>query len=164
MACFQLPHSELSDFISGDITQEVGFAGDTREVTRPARSLVRDNNINMWADDENDFLRLWVCLRSVPAGEAGSGEPLENNEYMTFILSASVTSNFGQYNPMEGAAIVNTPGEITGTINFLPINDPRCYSSNSVGQNGLGDSGNITKSDRQEYLGILGDALQPRRR
>jgi len=164
MACFQLPHSELSEFISGDITQEVGFAGDTREITRPARSLVRDNNINMWQRDENDFLRLWVCLRSVPAGESGSGEPLENGEYMTFILSATVTSNLGQYHPMEGAAILNTPGEITGTINFLPINDPRCYSSNSIGQNGLGDSGNITKSDRQEYLGILGDALQPRRR
>ena len=165
MACFSLPHSELSDFISGDITQEVGFAGETREITRPARSLVRDNNINMWADDDNDFLRLWICLRSIPAGESGE-EPLENGAggYMTFILSASVTSNLGEYHPMEGAAIVNTPGETTGTINFLPMNDPRCYSRNSIGQGGIGDSGNITKSDRQEYLGILGDALQPRRR
>jgi MoxR-like ATPase len=171
MACFRLPHSELSDFISGDITQEVGLGGETREITRPARSTVNDNNINMWADDENDFLRLWICLRSIPAStESGAEGVLENQavpgstKYMTFILSVSVTSNFGEYHPMQGGAIVTTPGQITGTINFLPMDDPRCYSRNSVGSNGVGDAGNITKSDRQEYLGILGDALQPRSR
>ena len=104
------------------------------------------------------YVRLWVCLRSVPASSEQPMEEASGNNYMTFIFSATVTSNLAEYHPMEGAEITADTGKIT----FLPMDDGRAYSSGTVGRGTIGDSGNITKSDRQEYLGILGDALQPR--
>ena len=158
MGCFAVPHSELSNFVSGDVDVSVSAGGESRTVSRPARGLTRDKNINMWEDTDNDFLRLWVCLRSVPASSEQPMEEASGNNYMTFIFSATVTSNLAEYHPMEGAEITADTGKIT----FLPMDDGRAYSSGTVGRGTIGDSGNITKSDRQEYLGILGDALQPR--
>lgn len=162
MGCFAIPHSELSNFVSGDISYTVGFGDNQQEITRPARNLVRDSGINLWDTEtlDNDFLRLWVCLRSVPASNEEALESSSGSRFMTFIFTATVTSNLGQYYPQQGAELTSQ----TGTIGLLAMDDRKAYSRRSIGNSGVGDAGNITKSDRQEYLGILGEALQPRNR
>jgi len=153
-ACFAVPHSQLSNFISGSVTETVQGV----QIERPARGLSRDHNINIWDAPDNDFLRLWVSLRAIPA----SGDnALDTKGFMTFIFTAAVTSNLGLYHPVGAGGEQST---MTGRITLLPINDPRAYSSRTVGatNSAIGDAGNITKADRQEYLAILGSALQPR--
>ena len=66
----------------------------------------------MWEDTDNDFLRLWVCLRSVPASSEQPMEEASGNNYMTFIFSATVTSNLAEYHPMEGAEITADTGKL----------------------------------------------------
>ena len=152
-ACFAVPHSQLSNFVSGSVTETVQGV----QIERPARGLSRDHNINMWDAPENDFLRLWVSLRAIPASDS---DALDTKGFMTFIFTAAVTSNLGQYHPIQDGQITAETGRIT----LLPITDPRAYSKGTVGatNSAIGDAGNITKADRQEYLAILGSALQPR--
>jgi len=151
-ACFAVPHSQLSNFVSGSVTEMIQGV----EIERPARGTTRDHNINMWENPENDFLRLWVSLRAVPAS---ADNALDTKGFMTFIFTAAVTSNLGEYNPLE-----TTPTTQTGRVTLLPMTDPRAYSSGTFSRSNsaIGDAGNITKADRQEYLAILGSALQPR--
>ena len=152
-ACFSLPHSQLSNFVAGSVTESIQGI----DVERPARGLLRDLNINMWENPENDFLRLWVSLQAVPASDT---QALDSGGFITFVFTASVTSNLGEYHPPQGATIT----EQTGRITLLPMDEPRAYSKRTVGAtvSAIGDAGNITKADRQEYLAILGSALQPR--
>jgi len=157
-ACFPLPHAPTSNLDMGSITTEVrSITGQLRETTLPIRSNPHD--ANLWRDTDNDFLRLWINICAL-----GEPEETDSGNFQTYIFSASVTSNLATYEPEpEGGAVTEEAQRTTGTISLLPISNRACYSTNTYGGNNtIKDSGNITKGDREYYLGMIGDALQPR--
>ena len=119
-----------------------------------------DYDANLWRNREEDYLRLWLNICSFGEVETVAGA----GTYQTFVFSATVTSNLAEYTPEpEGGATTTEELETVGTVTLLPMNDNRCYSQDTyTGEQTVYDSGNMTKSDREYYLGVIGDALQPR--
>ena len=157
-ACFRIPHAATSDLNMGTITTETrSEVGQIRETTMPIRSNPHD--ANLWSDTDNDFLRLWVNICAL-----GDPEVADSGTFQTYIFSASVTSNLATYEPEpEGGAVTEEQQRTVGTVKLLPMDHRACYSTRTYsGDNTVKDSGNITKGDREYYLGMIGDALQPR--
>lgn len=158
-ACFPIPHAAITNLDMGDITTtSVSNVGQRREVTTPIRT--NDYDANLWRNREEDYLRLWLNICSFGEVETVAGA----GTYQTFVFSATVTSNLAEYTPEpEGGATTTEELETVGTVTLLPMNDNRCYSQDTyTGEQTVYDSGNMTKSDREYYLGVIGDALQPR--
>ena len=157
-ACFRIPHAATSNLDMGTITTETrSEVGQIRETTMPIRSNPHD--ANLWRDTDNDFLRLWINICAL-----GAPEQTDIGTFQTYIFSASVTSNLATYEPEpEGGAVTEEQQRTVGTVKLLPIDHAACYSTRTYsGDNTIKDSGNITKGDREYYLGVIGDALQPR--
>jgi hypothetical protein len=157
-ACFSIPHAPTSNLDMGTITTETrSEVGQIRETTTPIRSNPYD--ANLWRDTDNDFLRLWINICAL-----GEPETADSGIFQTYVFSASVTSNLATYEgEPDGGAVSEEAQQTAGTVSLLPIDNRACYSTNTYGGNNtVQDSGNITKGDREYYLGMIGDALQPR--
>ena len=151
-ACFPLKHIDVptDGFTVGDIQKTVQTASGTQSVTRPARHPPNgDESKNLWENRSHDHLRLWVSMISLgePETVAGSGV------FQTFIFSATITSNLGIYHPLT----TGLQQEDTGTIDFVPMSNKQVLTTNWP--DNCADAGNITKSDRLEYMAIMGSAL-----
>ena len=119
-------------------------------MTRPARFPPNgDESTNLWQNRSHDHLRLWVSMISL-----GAPEKVGDNEFQTFIFTATVTSNLGIYHPESAEGI---RAENTGTIDFVPMNNKQVLTTNWP--DNCADAGNITKTDRLEYMAIMGSAL-----
>ena len=158
-ACFPVPHAAITNLDMGEITTTtVSNVGQRREVTTPIRT--NEYDANLWRNRENDYLRLWLNVCSLGQVESIDG----TGTYQTFVFSATVTSNLGEYGmEPEGGVTTREQEETVGTVNLLPMNDTRPYTQDSyTGEQTVFDAGNMTKPDREYYLGVIGDALQPR--
>ena len=157
-ACFPLPHAATSNLDMGTITTETrSEVGQIRETTIPIRSNPYD--ANLWRDTGNDFLRLWINICAL-----GEPEDAPTGIFQTYIFSATVTSNLATYEAEpDGGAVSEEAQRTAGTVSLLPMDHRACYATRTYGgDNTIKDSGNITKGDREFYLGMIGDALQPR--
>ena len=161
-ACFRLPHSAIANLDMGDFNRpSQNTSGPRVMIESPIRTNT-SGNYNLWKDTENDFLRLWINLSSLGTPEEADGI----GTFQTYIVSVAVTSNLGTYYELdEETEELGDSEEMmqnVGSITLLPMDDGRCYDSNSFSPQIIYDAGNITKADREYWLEIIGDILQPR--
>ena len=151
-ACFPLKHIDIptDGFTVGDVQKTIQTASGTQTVTRPARYPPNgDESQNLWENRSHDHLRLWVSMISL-----GKPEEVGDDKFQTFIFTATITSNLGIYHPVSADGIRT---EDTGTIDFVPMSNKQVLTTNWP--DNCADAGNMTKTDRLEYMAIMGSAL-----